>query len=101
MTEGQTYPNNPTTAAMYNDIEGGQTNYEDIFVKNLVQFYKRNKFVQKVFCNLTVMLTLTGLSCYAFMTHPNLKELLSHGEGFIFNMYVGHFCWHNICYYLL
>ena len=82
MNEAPVYATNQmTTATMYNDVEVGQTNYEDISINKFGSVHKRNKFVQKVFCNLTVMLTLTGLSCYAFMTHPNLKEFSESRRG--------------------
>ena len=71
---------NPVTL-QDNDLEYG-TNYQnDICIKKFGSISSRHRFVQKVFCNLTVMLTLTGVSCYAFMTHSNLKDFSESKSG--------------------
>lgn len=41
----------------------------------------RNKFIQKVYANLTVMCLITGLSCYAFMTNDELKNFSTTNSG--------------------
>ena len=41
----------------------------------------RNKFIQKVYANLTVMCLITGLSCYAFMTNNELKNFSTTNSG--------------------
>ncbi len=76
------YTTNPTMNTNAYDMESGSNSpYEDITIKKFGSISARHHFVQKVFCNLTVMLTLTGLSCYAFMTHPNLKEFSESQRG--------------------
>ena len=72
---------NPTNLDNY-DIENGfQTNYTDVAICKFGSITKRNYFVRKVFCNLTIMLSLTALSCYAFMTQPNLKDFSQSRSG--------------------
>ena len=78
------YSQNITTIYNPNDLENGQTCvYQDLSLKKFGSIRKRHEFVQKVFCNLTIMLTLTGLSCYAFMTEPNLKNFSQSHHGII------------------
>lgn len=41
----------------------------------------RNKFIQRVYANITVMCLITGLSCYAFMTNNELKNFSTSNSG--------------------
>ena len=84
------YSQNITTIYNPNDFRNGQTCvYQDLSLKKFGSIRKRHEFVQKVFCNLTIMLTLTGLSCYAFMTEPNLKNFSQSHHGIIIQYLCG------------
>ena len=75
-------PQNPIHS-QDNDLEYGTSSYyqQDISIKKFGSISSRHRFVQKVFCNLTVMLTITGLSCYAFMTNSKLKSFSESRQG--------------------
>jgi len=83
-------PSNPVTHQDSGDLEYGTNSYyqQDISIKKFGSISSRHRFVQKVFCNLTIMLTLTGLSCYAFMTNTKLKNFSESKQG----VHLQYFC---------
>ena len=74
---------NPTSTGDYgNDLEGMSFPQDrDTGMIASLGIYDRHRFIQKVYCNLTVMCVLTGLSCYAFLKNQSLKDFAQSREG--------------------